>query len=67
MYTRGKITGFCHLYIEEEAVAVGAINALNQDDYVVSSYRDHGHCIASGGKHTDCRGCWTGNKIQGRR
>ena len=48
MYTRGKITGFCHLYIGEEAVAVGAISALNQDDYVVSSYRDHGHCLMKG-------------------
>ncbi len=48
MYTRGKITGFCHLYIGEEAVAVGAISALNQDDYVVSSYRDHGHCLVKG-------------------
>lgn len=48
MYTRGKITGFCHLYIGEEAVAVGAISALKQDDYVVSSYRDHGHCLMKG-------------------
>ena len=48
MYTRGKITGFCHLCIGEEAVAVGAISALNQEDYVVSSYRDHGHCLAKG-------------------
>ncbi|MDY6971199.1 MAG: pyruvate dehydrogenase (acetyl-transferring) E1 component subunit alpha [Thermodesulfobacteriota bacterium] len=48
MYARGKITGFCHLYIGEEAVAVGAISALNQDDYVVSSYRDHGHCLVKG-------------------
>ena len=48
MYTRGKITGFCHLCIGEEAVAVGAISALNRDDYVVSSYRDHGHCLAKG-------------------
>jgi pyruvate dehydrogenase E1 component alpha subunit len=48
MYTRGKITGFCHLYAGEEAVAVGAIQALYDKDYVVSTYREHGHCIAKG-------------------
>ena len=48
MYTRGKITGFSHLYIGEEAVAVGAISALHERDYVISSYRDHGHCLAKG-------------------
>src|SRR6266853_3033144 len=48
MYTRGKITGFCHLYAGEEAVAVGAISALYDKDYVVSTYREHGHCLAKG-------------------
>ena len=48
MYSRGKITGFCHLYIGEEAVAVGAMSALHPDDYVISSYRDHGHCLIKG-------------------
>lgn len=48
MYARGKITGFSHLYIGEEAVAVGAIAALSERDYVISSYRDHGHCLAKG-------------------
>lgn len=48
MYTRGKITGFCHLYAGEEAVAVGAITALYDKDYVVSTYREHGHCLAKG-------------------
>ncbi|HEY6418934.1 MAG TPA: pyruvate dehydrogenase (acetyl-transferring) E1 component subunit alpha [Candidatus Binataceae bacterium] len=48
MYTRGKITGFCHLYAGEEAVAVGAIYALYDKDYVVSTYREHGHCLAKG-------------------
>ncbi len=43
MYSRGKITGFCHLYAGEEAVAVGAISALYDKDYVVSTYREHGH------------------------
>src|SRR6202043_2967458 len=48
MYTKGKITGFCHLYAGEEAVAVGAIQALYDKDYVVSTYREHGHCLAKG-------------------
>jgi pyruvate dehydrogenase E1 component alpha subunit len=48
MYALGKIGGFLHLYIGQEAVAVGAIAALRPDDYVVSSYREHGHCLAKG-------------------
>jgi pyruvate dehydrogenase E1 component alpha subunit len=48
MYSRGKITGFCHLYAGEEAVAVGAISALYDKDYVISTYREHGHCLAKG-------------------
>jgi pyruvate dehydrogenase E1 component alpha subunit len=48
MYALGKIGGFCHLYIGQEAVAVGALDALRPDDYVFSSYRDHGHCLARG-------------------
>ena len=47
-YSLGKIGGFCHLYIGQEAVAVGAISALRPDDYVLTSYRDHGHAIAKG-------------------
>ncbi len=48
MYALGKIGGFCHLYIGEEAVAVGAVDVLRPDDYVFSAYRDHGHCLARG-------------------
>jgi len=48
MYALGKIGGFLHLYIGEEAVAVGATSVLRSDDYAVSSYRDHGHCLAKG-------------------
>ena len=47
-YSLGKIGGFCHLYIGQEAVAVGALAALGPDDYVLTSYRDHGHAIAKG-------------------
>ena len=46
MYALAKIAGFLHLYIGEEAIAVGAIAALRPDDYVISAYRDHGHCLA---------------------
>src|SRR5881628_596877 len=48
MYALAKIAGFLHLYIGEEAIAVGAIAAIRADDYVVSAYRDHGHCLAEG-------------------
>lgn len=47
-YSLGKIGGFCHLYIGQEAVAVGAISAIRRDDYVLTSYRDHGQAIAKG-------------------
>src|SRR5919204_4317341 len=47
-YALGKIGGFLHLSIGEEAVAVGATSALRPDDYVISTYREHGHCLAKG-------------------
>ncbi|MFM2367848.1 MAG: pyruvate dehydrogenase (acetyl-transferring) component subunit alpha [Bacteroidota bacterium] len=47
-YTKAKIRGFLHLYIGEEAVAVGVIQALNDDDNVLSTYREHGHALARG-------------------
>src|SRR5712671_4437782 len=47
-YSLGKIGGFCHLYIGQEAVGVGAISALRDDDYVLTSYREHGQAIAKG-------------------
>ena len=48
LYSAGKIRGFLHLYIGEEAVAVGAMRALDPDDAVVSTYREHGHALARG-------------------
>ena len=48
MYMRGKIGGFLHLYIGEEAIAVGSISALKPQDYIVSHYREHGHALARG-------------------
>src|SRR5438067_10050924 len=47
-YTRGKIGGFMHLYIGQEAVGVGSIATLRPEDKVLSSYREHGHAIAKG-------------------
>jgi pyruvate dehydrogenase E1 component alpha subunit len=47
-YTRGKIGGFMHLYIGQEAVGVGSITVLRPDDKILSSYREHGHAIAKG-------------------
>lgn len=64
-YGEGKIRGFLHLYIGEEAVAVGAIHALKPEDAIVATYREHGHALARGisanaimaemyGKYTGC-------------
>ena len=47
-YAQGKIGGFCHLYIGQEAVAVGALTVLGEDDYVIAAYREHGHALARG-------------------
>lgn len=47
-YQQQKIGGFCHLYVGQEAVAVGSIAAVRKDDYVITAYRDHGHAIAKG-------------------
>ena len=48
LYSAGKIRGFLHLYIGEEAVAAGAIRALTPDDAVVATYREHGHALVRG-------------------
>lgn len=47
-YTRGKIGGFMHLYIGQEAVGVGSIAALRSTDKILCSYREHGHAIVKG-------------------
>jgi pyruvate dehydrogenase E1 component alpha subunit len=49
VYTEGKIGGFCHLYIGQEAVAIGVRRAIDPErDYLVNAYRDHGHALAWG-------------------
>jgi len=47
-YQQAKIGGFCHIYIGQEATAVGTIGSVNPDDPVVTAYRDHGHALARG-------------------
>jgi len=65
LYSAGKIRGFLHLYIGEEAVAVGSMQALSPQDAIVATYREHGHALARGismnalmaemyGKHEGC-------------
>src|SRR6266542_3436752 len=48
LYTGAKMPGLAHLYIGEEAVAVGVCAALRRDDYITSTHRGHGHCLAKG-------------------
>jgi pyruvate dehydrogenase E1 component alpha subunit len=48
LYSAGKIRGFLHLYIGEEAVAAGAVPVLTEEDAVVATYREHGHALARG-------------------
>lgn len=50
LYADGEIPGFMHLYIGEEAVAAGICAALRKSDYITSTHRGHGHCIAKGGR-----------------
>jgi pyruvate dehydrogenase E1 component alpha subunit len=47
-YTQQKVGGFCHIYIGQEATAVGSIAALRPDDPLITAYRDHGHALARG-------------------
>lgn len=53
-YTGGKIGGFLHLYIGQEAVAVGTISLLGDNDHVITAYRNHGHALAMGMSMNEC-------------
>src|SRR6266516_1553063 len=48
MYAKAKVGGFLHLCIGEEATVIGAANALEKTDYLISTYREHGHALARG-------------------
>src|SRR6476646_5277227 len=48
LYTRALMPGLAHLYIGEEAIACGICEALRKDDYITSTHRGHGHCLAKG-------------------
>jgi len=48
LYQQGKVGGFLHLYIGQEAIAVGTISARQEGDHVITAYRDHGHALAVG-------------------
>ena len=48
MYAKAKVGGFLHLAIGEEATIVGAVRAMRADDYLISTYRSHGHALARG-------------------
>src|SRR2546430_16617144 len=56
-YSQGKVSGFLHLYVGQEAVAVGAISAAEPTDYVVATYPEHAHYLARTG---DARGAMAG-------
>lgn len=47
-YQQAKIGGFCHIHVGQEATAVGSIGALNDDDPIITAYRDYGHALARG-------------------
>src|SRR5206468_10233429 len=47
-YALGKIGGFCHLYIGQEAISTGVMSMLRPDDYVITAYRDHAQALARG-------------------
>ncbi|MEM8954963.1 MAG: pyruvate dehydrogenase (acetyl-transferring) E1 component subunit alpha [Verrucomicrobiota bacterium] len=53
-YQMGKIGGFCHLYIGQEAVIVGSVAAIKPEDYIITAYRDHGHALARGTTMNAC-------------
>src|SRR5439155_20408549 len=50
LYTSAKMPGLAHLYVGEEGVAVGVCEALRRDDFITSTHRGHGHCLAKGAR-----------------
>ena len=60
VYQQGKIGGFLHLYVGQEAVAAGTISLLGKDDHVITGYRDHGHALMVGMGMNECMAELTG-------
>jgi pyruvate dehydrogenase E1 component alpha subunit len=54
VYQKGKIGGFLHLYIGQEAVAAGTVSLLGENDHIITAYRDHGHALAVGMSMNEC-------------
>lgn len=53
-YQQGKIGGFCHTYIGQEAIAVGVVSVMGDNDHIITAYRDHGHALAVGMNMNEC-------------
>ena len=53
-YNQGKIGGFLHLYIGQEAVATGIVSLMEDNDHIITAYRDHGHALAVGMNMNEC-------------
>lgn len=53
-YQKGKMGGFLHLYIGQEATAVGTVSVKNENDHIITAYRDHGHALAVGMSMNEC-------------
>ena len=53
-YNQGKMGGFLHMYIGQESIAVGTVSLLGDNDHVITTYRDHGHALASGMSMNEC-------------
>ena len=64
VYQQGKIGGFLHLYVGQEAVAVGAVSLMGENDHIITAYRDHGHALAVGMGMNECMAELTG-KVTG--
>jgi pyruvate dehydrogenase E1 component alpha subunit len=54
VYSKGKIGGFLHLYIGQEAVAAGTVSLMGEHDHIITAYRDHGHALAVGMTMNEC-------------
>src|SRR5262245_11434620 len=53
-YTGSKMGGFLHLYIGQESVAVGCVSLMQENDHIITAYRDHGHALAVGMTMNEC-------------